>query len=148
MKKAIVWLVAMLLPFMLVACGGGGGGGGSNTTTATALTVASKVSVVDAQLTGSVASGAAPLKIGWASIMRALSSAPATSSDYYTDKTQVWVDERSAESMNSVNDILCMVAQTKYDAMLNKGNYIALVDQNQCNTKSGSSSSGQNQSSS
>lgn len=152
MRKIVVLLVVMFLPIMLIACGGGGGGGDNNNNNTTALTVASKVSVVDAQLSGSVAAGAAPLKIGWTGILRALSKAPATTSDYYADKTQVWVDERSAEAFNEINNILCMVAQTKYDAMLNKGNYIALVDQTQCNSnKSDASSAGQdaqNQSSS
>ncbi len=153
MKKVMVWLFMVLFPVAFLACGGGGGSSNNNNdTTATAMTVASKVSVVDAQLSGSVASGAAPLKIGWSGIMKALSKAPATSSDYYTDKTQVWVNERSVESLDNVNNILCMVGQTKYDAMLNKGNYIALVDRNQCNSdKSNASTAGQdsqNQSSS
>jgi hypothetical protein len=158
MKKVCVLFLALLVPMIFMACSGGGGGSSSadpgtttttttndtTTTAASALTVASKVSVVDAKLTGSLAA-TAPLRIGLFSA-RALSFS--ATSDYNTDKTDIWVDERSTEALSSINDILCMVGQTKYDAMLNKGDYIALVDQNQCNSKSSGGGQSQNQSSS
>ena len=37
------------------------------------------------------------------------------------------------ESLSTVNDILCMLAQTKAHNMVNKGNYVALIDQDLCN---------------
>jgi len=145
-NKVCVWSLMFLLPIIFLACGGGSGSGDTTPPpqgAVTSLQVASKVSVVDAHLSGSVATGAAPLKLGWASILKAVSKAPAASSDFYTDKTQVWVNERSVESLDNVNNVLCMVSQTKYDAMLNRGDYIALVDQNLCSSsKSNASTAG------
>ena len=115
------------------------------------LTVATQVSVVDPHLSGSVA-GAKPLAVTWYNIRSWFRSAPSGTSDYNMDKTQVYVEERSTESFDTINMILCMMGQTKYDAMLNQGNYLALVDNNQCSSnKSSASSAGQqsqNQSSS
>lgn len=155
-KKSVVWALFLALLPGLIACNGGGGGGGGGTasggsSTASALTVASKVSVVDAQQAGSVGGGAAPIKLGLARLAGVLSSTPAATSDYTSDKTNVWVEDRTTESFNTINDILCMMGQTKYDSMLNKGIYTALVDQNVCSSsKSDVSSAGseaQNQSS-
>lgn len=89
------------------------------------------------------------LCIGLAS-WQAYADVPATS-DYYQDPTQKHVAERSADVFGEVNGILCQIAQTRYDAMLNKGNYVALIDQNACNSDnenaSSAASSSQNQSS-
>jgi hypothetical protein len=149
MKKVCVWLLILLLPVMFLACSGGGSGSGGAAPAATSsLQVADKVSVVDAKLSGSVAA-VAPLHIG---LFKVTAADLAAAADYNADKTQVYVSERSAEAFNEINNILCMVSQTKGDAMLNKGAYVALVDQTQCDTnKSDASSAGQdsqNQSSS
>lgn len=163
MKRSIVWL--LVLPILCFACSGGGGsssGGGTtvvttNTTTTTTVTtqspvlamqVADKVSVVDAKLSGSVAA-VAPLHLG---LFRFTAGNLSATSDYKADKIQVWVSERSAEAFNEINNILCMMAQSKYDTLLNQGVYVALVDQTQCDSnKADASSAGQssqNQSSS
>lgn len=70
-------------------------------------------------------------------------------SDYKKDVTRTFVSERSGQALESVNSILCMVAQTKYDeaAILNAGSYRALVDESLCGgrdsaDKSGDSASG------
>lgn len=70
-------------------------------------------------------------------------------SDYNKDVTRTFVSERSGEALESVNSILCMIAQTKYDddSLLNSGYYRALVDESVCEgrdsaEKSGDSSSG------
>lgn len=156
MKKVCVWLLVLLLPLMFLACSSKSSSSGdtpSTTTTtqqgaATALQVADKVSVVDAKLSGSVAA-VAPLKIG---LFKVTAADLAADSDYKFDKTQIWVSERSAEAFNELNNILCMIAQSRGDAMLNKGAYVAMVDETQCDTsKSDASSAGQdsqNQSSS
>ncbi len=142
MKAVGVWLLILLLSLMFLACSGGGSGsGGGTSSTTTSLQVADKVSVVDATLSGSVATGAAPLKAGFFAARAASFSA---TSDYNTDKTNVYVQERSAEQFDNINNILCMMGQSKYDAMLNKGDYVALVDKNQCDSnKSDASSAGQ-----
>jgi len=160
----MVFVVMLMLT--LGACSSGGGGGSSSSSSgtsssssgggasaATALTVASKVSVVDPQLTGSVAAAASamPLSVKWFDVRAWLRSAVTVTSDYEMDKTEVYVDEVSTNSLDTINNILCMVGQTKYDAMLNKGSYIALVDNNQCNSNNSDVSSAgqqaQNQSS-
>ena len=123
-----------------------GGGSGSASSPATALSVASKVSVVDTQSSNQVQA----LSIGIAAIGLATSDLP-TNSDYFNDKQTVYTEERSAEAFDIVNEILCMMAQTKYDAMLNKGAYKAQVDTNKCSKNSDDASSAgqssQNQSS-
>jgi hypothetical protein len=131
---------------MFLACSGGGSSSGGPAPSppppgaTTSLQVADKVSVVDAKLSGSVA-GVAPLKVGF---FTARATSFSATSDYNTDKTNVYVQERSAEQFDTINNILCMMGQSKYDAMLNKGDYLALVDQNVCDsTKSNASSAGQ-----
>jgi hypothetical protein len=99
------------------------------------LTVAEKVSVVDAQ---SAVGSSAPARVKAA--IRAL-SLPADS-DYNTDKTNVYVEERSVQSFNTVNEILCMMAQTRYGEMLNQGPYKAQVDANQCRGRDDASAGG------
>lgn len=113
----------------------------------TALTVAERVSVVDAATDNAETTAFKPL-----SIAPALAEAdlPADS-DYFTDPQRVYVHESSVEVFNMVNEILCMVAQTRYDEMMNAGPYRAQVDANQCSTERDSAESGgataQNQSS-
>ena len=168
MKKrfGFVSLLLLLPAFLLWGCGGtgsssspsasdnsGGGGGGGSTPAAEtqALVVAGKVSVVDAKSSSpSAEKGLKALKIGIFKVSSA-SQLPA-GSDYNKDVTNVYVEERSTDGFRTVNEILCMVGQTKYDTMLNQGAYKAQIDTNQCSsTKSDASSAGQqsqNQSSS
>lgn len=65
--------------------------------------------------------------------MQAFADVPADS-DYATEKTNKHVTERSAEMFSTVNEILCMLAQTRHDAMVNQGPYRALIDHGQCNS--------------
>lgn len=135
-------------------CGGGGSGGtsdsgggaGASGGSGAALSVAEKVSVVDAQDGSSSALLAALGKV-----KASVSSLPADS-DYNTDETFVFVEERSADAFDIVNEILCMMAQTKYDEMANAGDYLAQVDVAQCQSNNDDASeageSSQNQSSS
>lgn len=161
-KKVFVWLMVLLLPLMFLACSSKSSSSGDTTPpasnptntnpaapgVASALQVADKVSVVDAKLSGSVAA-VAPLKIG---LYKVTAADLADTTDYKFDKTQVWVSERSAEAFNDINNVLCMVAQSKSDVMLNKGAYVALVDQNLCDANKSDASNAnqdsQNQSSS
>jgi hypothetical protein len=139
-KKVFVWMMALLLPVMFLACSGKSSDDPAPQGEATSLQVADKVSVVDAKLSSNVAA-VAPLKIG---VFQVAAADLAATSDYKTDVTQVWVHERSAEAFNIVNEILCMFAQTKYEAMLNTGPYISLVDMAQCSKEKGdASNSGQ-----
>jgi len=79
------------------------------------LKVADKVSVVDAKETG----GIAPLALVRRMAIPFADLPPGSA--YKSDKTAVYVNERSTEAFKTVNEILCMISQTSYDAMLNKG---------------------------
>src|SRR4030042_4050036 len=89
------------------------------------MKIAEKVSVVDT----TCGAGVKSLKIG-----RLGAWAPPEGSDFQKDQTQVWVSERSAETFSTINEILCMIGQTQYEAMLNKGNYKAQIDKNLCSS--------------
>lgn len=54
------------------------------------------------------------------------------SADYFTDEVEVYVEERSSDSLSIINEILCMVKQTGFAEMANKGLYTALIDEEQC----------------
>jgi hypothetical protein len=67
-----------------------------------------------------------------------------TSGDYATDKAQLWVNDQSIGALDVVNEILCMVAQTRASDMVNvngNGQYIALVNEDKCN-QAGSAQAG------
>lgn len=105
------------------------------------LTVASQVSVVDAQQ-----APGSPKLMGALQRLVGLANVP-TDSAYSTDKTNVYVNEKAGEAFKTVNMILCMVDQTKYADMVNKGFYKAMVNSNVCQgndsaDKSGSSAQG------
>jgi hypothetical protein len=102
-----------------------------------ALTVAEKVSVVDAQSSG----GSGTLA---RSASRIAAFAPTdNSSAYVTDPVTTYVEERSVDAFNTVNQILCMMAQTQYGAMLNQGAYKAQVDIDKCKGQDDASTGGQ-----
>jgi len=140
-------LSIIALPLMIIACGGGGGGGGStnnnnNSGSADALQVADKVSVVDAKVSGSVA-GSPSIRSFAKTPLHRTPSVPA-GSDYDLDKANMYVQERSVEAFENVNNILCMIAQSQYGEMLNQGPYLALIDANKCSSnKSDPSAAGQ-----
>ena len=54
------------------------------------------------------------------------------SADYNKDITNVYVNEKSGDAFKTVNMILCMISQTKYSDMVNKGFYTALINKNTC----------------
>jgi hypothetical protein len=135
----------LLLPIMLLVAGcSGGGSGGSGASAAgevAGLAVADKVSVVDAKEGGPEASG-------FLSALRTLSAlaregVPA-GSDYMTDKTNIYVNEKAGEAFKSVNQILCMVGQTKYSdsALINKGFYKAMINSGVCQGNDDAANSG------
>ena len=149
MRMKPLYLVTLSVIILIFAgCSGGSGTSSTSTSSATALKIADRVSVVDAQETTSAAKLKA-LKMK-APVLKAVSDLP-SGSDYNTDESFVYVEERSAESFDIINEILCMMAQSGYDSMLNKGNYRAQIDVTQCsNSKDSASSAGassQNQSS-
>jgi hypothetical protein len=101
---------------------------------ASALEVAEKISVVEAK-----EDAPQPLRIG------SIGAAVPPDSDYEQDKTFTFVEERSVEAFETINEILCMAAQTQYEEMLNRGPYKALVDEAQCDTEKDDASSADGQ---
>ncbi len=141
-STAIAVSLILLFALLLASCTGSGDGSGSTLggVSLSSLVVADKVNVVESQSgmsiggkpAGSQPTGIKGLLIGFLS-----SDLPATS-EYMNDPTSVYVNERSMQSFQQVNNILCLVKQTRYDSMVNKGPYIALVDENTCSTDRGS----------
>jgi|SaaInl8_200m_RNA_FD_contig_61_727190_length_2658_multi_9_in_0_out_0_1 hypothetical protein len=146
----------------------GGSSSGSETyTTPTAaagsssLKLSSKVSVVDAQddatFSGKVSPGSGSLSLNFDKISEEINrtintGSFAADSDYNQDQTEFWVHEDSVQAFNTVNEILCSIAQTKYDEMKGLGNYRAQIDSSACSSSKDSASdqiqNSQNQSSS
>ncbi len=62
--------------------------------------------------------------------------------DYNKDITNVYVNEKAGEAFKTVNSILCMISQTKYSDMVNKGSYTAMINTNSCKGNDSASLSG------
>ncbi len=149
-KSLFMFLASIsLVAVTLAGCGGSSGSGGTPATSGSSssslsatLSIAEKVTVVDAKSSDTAAS----FMIG----NRAVSDLASTS-DYNTDSTDTYVEERSAEAFDLINEILCMFAQTGYEEMVNKGNYKAQIDVDRCSSANDDASSqgesAQNQSS-
>lgn len=143
-------LFAILFLALLTSCSGSGdsGNGTDPRVGLSPLVLPEQVSVVDPQDPGNsgkpgiARSGdIAPLVLG-----AVIGDLPAAS-DYVNDRVSVYVNERSLESFQTVNEILCMVNQSRYDVMLNKGAYRAQVDKNLCSSdRSNAESAGQSSS--
>jgi len=68
---------------------------------------------------------------------------PSSTSPYATDPENSYVQDATSEGISNLNMVLCIMDSMKPADMVNKGDYIALVDMNKCDSKksSGSSSS-------
>ena len=138
-RWSIVLSLLLMASAILSGCSGGSGNDAATTTgtgTGSALQLAEKISVVDAK---STTTGAAQLRIGKFKV--APSTVTAAGTDWSKDVTQVFVHERSEEAFGTINEILCAIGQTQYDEMVNKGDYKALIDNNQCSQKRDSAES-------
>lgn len=129
--------------FLLLSCSGDGTSGGdpNDSITLSSLILPDNVSVVDPKTLPSSSPTAKSIK----SLLFGLTLLDLDpASDYRSDKTTVYVNERSLDSFRTVNEILCMVRQSRYDIMVNRGPYRAQVDKNLCSTnRSDASSAGQ-----
>lgn len=139
---AVSGIVLAFAAFLLASCSGDGKSGynPNGSITLSSLILPDNVSVVDPK-GGSVS----PKPSLFRSMISALTlTGLPPASDYANDKVSVYVNERSLDSFRSVSEILCMVRQSRYDAMLNQGPYIAQVDKNLCSSaRSDASSAGQ-----
>ncbi len=125
--------------------GGGGttdtgtttGGGSGGTVTVSGLELPKEMDVVTAVDTTSTAAV-------HTSTMADTSGFAATA-DYNLDTTRIFAYDPSMEPLDTVNMILCLMDQTKASDMVNKGAYIALVNQDACEEGSNQSSGGAQQ---
>jgi len=63
-------------------------------------------------------------------------AAPAIDSAYRTDAQSSHVEDATSRGVNQVNMITCFMRAMRPDALVNKGNYIALVDHGKCDPES------------
>ena len=97
-----------------------------------AITLSSKISMVTANTSASTA------RTAFAHFSTDNFSSTA---DYNSDSSDTYVYERSADAFQTANMILCYMAQTRADLMLNAGNYKAQIDEARCEDFSGDSKS-------
>ncbi len=76
-----------------------------------------------------------------AALPAAVFAAPGTTSAYNTDKQNTHVEDATSEGVNQVNMITCIMTSLRPDALVNQGNYLALVDKNKCDASGRSSTS-------
>lgn len=68
---------------------------------------------------------------------------PATTSSYFTDPQSSHVEDATSKGIGQVNMIACIMAAMRPDALVNQGDYNALVDESKCQPSGdGGSSSG------
>ena len=67
-------------------------------------------------------------------------AAPATNSPYRTDAQNTHVEDATSQGVNQVNTITCFMSAMRPDALVNEGNYIALIDKKKCDSENRSSS--------
>ena len=97
-----------------------------------AITLSAKISMVTANTSASTA------RTAFAHFSTDNFSSTA---DYNSDSSETYVYERSADAFQTANNILCYMAQTRADLMLNAGNYKAQIDEARCEDFSGASKS-------
>lgn len=75
-------------------------------------------------------------------------AAPNANSAYFIDQQSSHVEDATSKGISQVNMITCIMNALRPDAMVNQGNYIALVDETKCDQNSRSSASNSSSSSS
>lgn len=71
-------------------------------------------------------------------ICGAVQAAIPSSAPYVTDPQNEYVQDRTSDSISSLNMVLCILGAMDAGAMVNAGPYIALVDMNKCDSKKAS----------
>ncbi len=66
---------------------------------------------------------------------------PTSTSPYALDPQNVYVQDATSDGIANLNMVLCIMDAMRPADMVNKGDYIALIDKNKCDTKSQSSAS-------
>lgn len=60
---------------------------------------------------------------------------------YVTDSRNTWVQDRVGDRIGTVNMIMCVIGSMRGDVMVNKGPYVALIDEGKCEGRGDSSKS-------
>ena len=68
-------------------------------------------------------------------------AAPGTTSPYRTDAQSSHVEDATSQGISQVNMITCIMTSMRPDALVNQGNYAALVDKKKCDPNARSDSS-------
>lgn len=71
-------------------------------------------------------------------------AAPPLGTPYYTDGQYSFVEDATSRGIGQVNMIACYMSAMKPAALVNQGNYLALVDEKKCDQNNRSSTSNQN----
>ena len=137
-RNAVAIAIYSALSMGIVGCGGGSSSSTSSGSVS-GLALPDSVEVVSADSSGSTANVAA-LKTNFAGLAAAFNDA---GTDYSNDDQQLFVWHPALQPINTVNDILCFVGQMRADQMVNKGAYIALIDEGSCSSGESAGSSTQ-----
>src|SRR5450631_4623245 len=71
-------------------------------------------------------------------LLGTVQAAPPSTSPYATDPQSEYVQDTTADSISSLNMVLCIFGSMSAGSMVNAGPYIALVDMNKCDAKQAS----------
>ena len=71
----------------------------------------------------------------------AAGAVPIAGSPYYADPQESYVFDQTSEAINTVNMITCIFDAMNPEKLVNAGNYVALVDENRCDSSNRSNSS-------
>ncbi|HJW11259.1 MAG TPA: hypothetical protein VJ598_05720, partial [Albitalea sp.] len=84
------------------------------------------------------------LVLALAAALPGMALAVPADSAYRTDAQDSHVEDATSQGINQVNMITCIMTAMRPDALVNKGDYVALVDKNKCdpNARSSSGNSG------
>lgn len=146
-KSAHIWLKCVAAPSVLLALTACGGGGGSSSTSntnsdgevlssvSTGYALPSEISAVPTDNTGAVAGKvksfgeAVGALFGVKSKARAAASALPANSDYNQTNGNKYVEERTLEQFDIIEEVMTAVAQTNYAdaANINNGPYKAMI---------------------
>ena len=140
MKQLRLVLVASASGLLLSACGGSSSG---SSAAVQGLTPPAQLSVVEPANVAAPPSLLAPAAVP-------VGSFPPTA-EYFADETKVYVYDPAIEPLQQVNEILCFLAQTAADELVNEGPYLAQIDIASCeqgqNQNAAGSTTGQSSSS-
>jgi hypothetical protein len=68
-------------------------------------------------------------------------AAPPTGGAYASDPQSEYVQDQTSEGISQANSILCYMSNTRPDAMVNLGRYVAFIDETKCNSSKADASS-------